>query len=142
MSLEFSRAAKPSDLPIQAAIKCELADSLHDLLASVGRYHARLHARDSDETHYRSRDHLFELVTTTGEIFSGGRREKGVPSVMKTPSRDEAARPDGCRRLRQLVSTGVLYRKASSSICLTRKSATSAREMNPQVQSRGSTNAR
>src|SRR5215468_8012728 len=43
---------------------------------------------------------------------------------------------------RELVSTGVLCRKASSSICLTRKSATSAREMNPQVQSRGSTNAR
>jgi hypothetical protein len=43
---------------------------------------------------------------------------------------------------RQLVSTGVLRRKASSSICLTRKSATSAREMNPHVQSRGSTNAR
>src|SRR5262249_37686242 len=43
---------------------------------------------------------------------------------------------------RELVSTGVLCRKVSSSICLTRKSATSAREMNPQVQSRGSTNAR
>jgi hypothetical protein len=45
-------------------------------------------------------------------------------------------------RSRQLVSTGVLCRKASSSICLTRKSATSAREMNPHVQPRGSTNAR
>jgi len=42
----------------------------------------------------------------------------------------------------QLVRTGALCRKASSSICLTRKSATSAREMNPHVQSRGSTNAR
>src|SRR6266446_5706713 len=42
----------------------------------------------------------------------------------------------------QLVSTGVLRRKASSWICLTRKSATSAREMNPHVQRRGSTNAR
>jgi non-homologous end joining protein Ku len=46
------------------------------------------------------------------------------------------------RRSRQLVSTGVLCRKASLSICLTRKSATSAREMNPHVQLRGSTNAR
>src|SRR5437763_16583191 len=35
---------------------------------------------------------------------------------------------------RQLVSTGILCRKASSSICLTRKSATSTREMNPHVQ--------
>jgi hypothetical protein len=42
----------------------------------------------------------------------------------------------------QLVSTGVLCRKASLSICLTMKSATLAREMNPHVQSRGSTNAR
>ena len=41
--------------------------------------------------------------------------------------------------LRQLVSTGVLCRNASSSICLTRKSATSAREMYPHVQPRGST---
>ena len=32
------------------------------------------------------------------------------------------------------MSTGVLCRKVSSSICLTRKSATSAREMNPQLQ--------
>jgi hypothetical protein len=40
--------------------------------------------------------------------------------------RDEAAQPEGCRRSGQLVSTGVLWRKASSSICLTRKSATSA----------------
>ena len=46
------------------------------------------------------------------------------------------------RHSRQIVTTGVLCRKASSSICLTRKSATSAREMNPHVQSRGSTNAR
>src|SRR5262249_17959234 len=43
---------------------------------------------------------------------------------------------------RELVSTGVLCRKVSSSIWLTRKSATLARGMNPQVQSRGSTNAR
>src|SRR5262249_54808573 len=35
----------------------------------------------------------------------------------------------------QLVSTGGLCRKVLSSICLTRKSATSAREMNPHVQS-------
>ena len=49
---------------------------------------------------------------------------------------------DGCRGSRQVVSTGVLCRNASSSICLTRKSATSAREMNPHVQRRGSTNAR
>ena len=42
----------------------------------------------------------------------------------------------------QPVSTGVLCRKASLSICLTRKSATSARETNPHVQWRGSTNAR
>ena len=33
-------------------------------------------------------------------------------------------------------------RKAAASICLTRKSATSAREMNPHVQRCGSTNAR
>ena len=46
------------------------------------------------------------------------------------------------RRSRQLVSTGVLYRKASSSICLTRKSATLARDMKPHVQSRGSTSTR
>src|SRR5215813_8602152 len=46
------------------------------------------------------------------------------------------------RHSRQLVRTGALCRNASSSICLTRKSATSAREMNPHVQSRGSTNAR
>jgi hypothetical protein len=32
----------------------------------------------------------------------------------------------GCGRSRQLVSTGVLCRKASPAICLTRKSATSA----------------
>src|SRR5262249_12917128 len=51
-------------------------------------------------------------------------------------------RPLWLRRPRQPVRTGVLYRKASSSICLTRKSATSAREMNPHVQRRGSTNAR
>src|SRR6516165_5161221 len=33
----------------------------------------------------------------------------------------------------QLVSTGVLWTKVLSSICLMRKSATSAREMNPHV---------
>ena len=44
---------------------------------------------------------------------------------------DKQRRP---RRSRQLVSTGVLCRKASSSICLMRKSATSAREMNPPVR--------
>ena len=64
-----------------------------------------------------------------------------VPSVITTSSRDEAA-TRRLRRSRQLVSTGVLCRKASSSICLTRNSATSAREMNPHVHSRGSTNAR
>ena len=37
------------------------------------------------------------------------------------------------RHSRQLVRTGALCRNASSSICLTRKSATSAREMNPHV---------
>src|SRR5262245_14149540 len=42
----------------------------------------------------------------------------------------------------QFVSTGVLCRKAPLSICLTRKSATSAREMNPHVQLFGSTNPR
>src|SRR6516225_9036667 len=42
----------------------------------------------------------------------------------------------------QLVSTGVLCRKAPLSICLTRKSATSAREMNPHVQLCGSSKAR
>ena len=53
-----------------------------------------------------------------------------------------AGRQSRLRRSRQLMSTGVLCRKASSSICLMRKSATSAREMNPHVQSRGSANAR
>ncbi|SRR5260370_41145795 len=45
------KAAKPSDLPIQAAIKCELADSLH--LAGVGRaVSCETPPRDSDETDY------------------------------------------------------------------------------------------
>jgi hypothetical protein len=44
--------------------------------------------------------------------------------------------------LRQPVSVGVLWRRLASSICLTRKSATSAREMNPELQSRGSTSTR
>src|SRR5262249_49340187 len=48
--------------------------------------------------------------------------------------------PRRLRRSRQLMSTGVLCRKASSSICLMRKFATSAREMNPHAQSRRSTN--
>src|SRR5215831_1309244 len=58
------------------------------------------------------------------------------------PSANGAMRPRWLQRPRQLVRTGVLYRKASSSICLTRKSATSARETNPHVQWRASASAR
>jgi hypothetical protein len=77
-------------------------------------------------------------------IASDDRLPKKMPASslpmafgLATVSRITSRGPD-----RQLVNTGVLRRKASSSICLTRKSATSAREMNPHVQSRGSTNAR
>jgi len=49
--------------------------------------------------------------------------------------------PEIYRHIAALVP-GALCRKASSSICLTRKSATSTREMNPHDQSRGSINAR
>ena len=75
------------------------------------------------------------------------RRAGDYVGVMRAPVTPvtcdrRGAQPRRLRRSRQLVSTGVLCRKASSSICLTRKSATSAREMNPHVQRRGSTNAR
>src|SRR5260370_35445557 len=65
-----------------------------------------------------------------------------VADLIRASSRDEAAQPGAAVCSRQLVSTGVLCRKVSSSICLTRKSATSAREMNPHVQRRGAATAR
>jgi hypothetical protein len=61
-------------------------------------------------------------------------RIAAIPSANSSPGR--------LQRPRQLVSTGVLCRKGVTPICLTRKSATSAREMNPHFQSRGSTDAR
>jgi hypothetical protein len=49
----------------------------------------------------------------------------GAPQIRPKKSGRRIALPP------QLVSTGVLCRKASLSICLTMKSATLAREMNP-----------
>ena len=50
--------------------------------------------------------------------------------------------PFRCTTTPQRVSTGVLRTRLASLICLTRKSATSAREIDPERQSRASTRTR
>src|SRR5271165_1785592 len=54
----------------------------------------------------------------------------------------QEGQPVATALLRQPVKAGVRWKRLFSSICLTRKSATSAREMNPDVQSFGSTSTR
>ena len=99
---------------------------------------------------------VFESVWLSERYqWAVGRTEDAVVQRTKCSKRADARpnsrksrRPVGWRRQRtshsvpQSVSVGVRRRKLLSSICLTRKSATSAREMNPEVQSRGSTRTR
>ena len=91
-------------------------------------------------------------ITAQVLTVDGGRMDQFIEDV-RADSLTEVAVP-GAQGLRlktkhavshaehQSVIVGVWHRRLVSSICLTRKSATSTREMNPEVQSRGSTRTR